>query len=58
MLGELTSEKNRNLKDLNWREVAYFSPLLALVFWIGLYPAPFFRMLERNVAGMLEMVQR
>ncbi|GIU74358.1 MAG: NADH:ubiquinone oxidoreductase subunit M [Bryobacteraceae bacterium] len=58
MLGELANEKNRDLKDLNWREVAYFSPLLALVFWIGLYPAPFFRMLDRNVAGILEMVQR
>ncbi len=58
MLGELSNEKNRSLKDLNWREVAYFSPLLALVFWIGLYPAPFFRMLDRNVAGILEIVQR
>ena len=58
MLGELTNEKNRGLADLNWREIAYFSPLLALVFWIGLYPAPFFRMLDRNVAGILEMVQR
>ncbi|MCS7041807.1 MAG: NADH-quinone oxidoreductase subunit M [Bryobacteraceae bacterium] len=58
MLGELANEKNRSLSDLNWREAAYFSPLLALVFWIGLYPAPFFRMLERNVAGILEMVQR
>lgn len=58
MLGELANEKNRNLKDLNWREVAYFSPLLALVFWIGLYPAPFFRMLDPNVAGILQMVQR
>ncbi|MGB9611388.1 MAG: complex I subunit 4 family protein [Bryobacteraceae bacterium] len=58
MLGELANEKNRELKDLNWREVAYFSPLLALVFWIGLYPAPFFRMLDRNVAEILRMVQR
>jgi len=58
MLGELANEKNRSLADLNWREVAYFSPLLALVFWIGLHPAPFFRMLDRNVAGILEMVQR
>jgi NADH-quinone oxidoreductase subunit M len=58
MLGELANEKNRGLADLNWREIAYFSPLLALAFWIGLYPAPFFRMLDRNVAGILEMVQR
>ena len=58
MLGEMANEKNAGLKDLNWREMAYFSPLLALVFWIGLYPAPFFRMLEGSVGAMLEAVQR
>src|SRR5215831_7394138 len=38
MLGQVTNEKNKNLPDLNWREWAYFAPLLALAFWIGLYP--------------------
>lgn len=58
MLGELSNEKNSRLSDLNWREAVYFSPLLALVFWIGLYPAPFFRMLDGSVAAMLAAVQR
>lgn len=58
MLGELASEKNRALKDLNWREILYFSPLLALVFWIGLYPAPFFRILDGSVAAVLAAVQQ
>ncbi len=58
MLGEMTNEKNQALKDLNWREAAYFSPLLAMVFWIGLYPAPFFRMLDGSVTAMLAAVQR
>ncbi|MEJ5367869.1 MAG: NADH-quinone oxidoreductase subunit M [Bryobacteraceae bacterium] len=58
MLGELSNEKNRALADLNWREVLYFSPLLALVFWIGLYPSPFFRMMDSSVAAVLAAVQR
>ncbi len=58
MLGELANEKNRGLADLNWREALYFAPLLALVFWIGLYPAPFFRILDGSVASILAAVQR
>ncbi len=56
MLGE-TSEKNRLLKDLSWREIAVFAPLLAWAFWIGLNPQPYFRVLERPVARIVERVQ-
>lgn len=58
MLGEISNEKNHSLPDLNWREAAYFAPLLALVFWIGLYPAPFFRILDRSVSSILTLAQR
>ncbi len=57
MLGELKHEKNKGLSDLNWREVAYFAPLLALAFWIGLGPAPFFRIIDRSVSSVVERVQ-
>jgi NADH-quinone oxidoreductase subunit M len=55
-LGEV-SEKNRGLTDLNAREIAVFAPLLACVFWIGLYPKPFFDVLERPVAQIVERVR-
>jgi NADH-quinone oxidoreductase subunit M len=54
MLGEL-SPKNEGLKDLSARELAVMLPLLALVFWIGLYPKPFLALLEPPAA---EIVQR
>ncbi|QOY84918.1 complex I subunit 4 family protein [Paludibaculum fermentans] len=57
MLGELKNEKNKHLKDLNWREIAYFTPLLILVFWIGLGPRPFFRVISRSVANVVERVR-
>ena len=57
MLGELKNEKNQSLKDLNWREIAYFTPLVILAFWIGLGPKPFFTMIDRSVANVVERVQ-
>jgi NADH-quinone oxidoreductase subunit M len=56
MLGEL-SEKNARLHDLSMREVAVFAPLIAWAFWIGLNPQPFFRVLERPVAQIVERVR-
>ncbi len=56
MLGEVR-EKNAGLKDLSWREIAVFAPLLVWAFWIGLYPRPFFRVLERPVAQIVERVR-
>src|SRR5207237_4273847 len=46
MLGEV-KDKNSLLKDLSWREIAVFTPLIVWAFWIGLNPQPYFRILER-----------
>jgi len=56
MLGEV-AEKNALLPDLSLRELAVFAPLVLLVFWIGIYPSPFFRVLERPAAQIVERVQ-
>jgi len=56
MLGEI-SEKNAKLSDLSWREIAVFLPLIVWAFWIGLNPAPFFRVLERPTAQIVERVR-
>ena len=56
MLGEV-SEKNSKLHDLSLREVAVFAPLLAWALWIGLAPQPYFRVLERPVAQIVERVR-
>ncbi|MGH9672205.1 MAG: complex I subunit 4 family protein [Bryobacteraceae bacterium] len=56
MLGDL-SEKNAGLRDLSWREIAVFAPLVVWAFWIGLYPKPYFDILERPVAQIVERVR-
>jgi NADH-quinone oxidoreductase subunit M len=55
MLGEV-AEKNALLRDLSVREIVVFAPLLVSAFWIGLYPKPFFRVLDRPVAQIVERV--
>jgi NADH-quinone oxidoreductase subunit M len=55
MLGEV-KEKNQTLKDLSFRELAVFAPLIAWAFWIGLNPQPYFRVLDRPVAQIVERV--
>ena len=56
MLGE-ASQKNLHLKDLSAREIAVFAPLLIWAFWIGLYPKPFFAVLERPTAQIVERLR-
>ena len=55
MLGEL-NEENRKLLDLSPREIAVFAPLIVWAFWIGVYPKPFFKVMERSVAQIVERV--
>jgi len=47
--GTVTNPKNEKLHDLTPREVLTFVPLLVMAFWIGLYPKPFFQILEAPV---------
>ena len=41
------------LRDLNPREIATMVPLLIFIFWIGLYPAPFFNLMAPAVEKLL-----
>jgi NADH-quinone oxidoreductase subunit M len=55
--GMVTNEKNAKLADLTPREVVYFTPLLIMAFWIGLYPKPFFQILDQPVTHLVQTVR-
>jgi NADH-quinone oxidoreductase subunit M len=54
--GSIVAEVKKHghaLRDLNWREIATVVPLLVLIFWIGLYPRPFFELISPAVEKLL-----
>jgi NADH-quinone oxidoreductase subunit M len=53
--GSITKE--HKLRDLNWREIAILVPILILIFWIGLYPKPFFALIDPAVENLVAAVQ-
>ncbi|HEX6302860.1 MAG TPA: NADH-quinone oxidoreductase subunit M [Anaerolineales bacterium] len=55
-LGPVDKEENRSLLDLNLREVVTLVPLLVFIFWIGLYPKPFFNLMAPTVENLVAAV--
>jgi NADH-quinone oxidoreductase subunit M len=45
------------LRDLNWREIATVAPLLVFIFWIGLYPKPFFTLMAPAVDKLVAALE-
>jgi NADH-quinone oxidoreductase subunit M len=54
MFGKLENPENQKLVDLSPREILTLLPLVACCFWIGLYPKPFFDVLDRPVSEIVE----
>jgi NADH-quinone oxidoreductase subunit M len=55
--GKITNEENEHLVDLNAREIATLVPLVALCFWIGIYPKPVLDFLHVPLARVADTVQ-
>ena len=57
MFGKLDNPENAKLSDLDLREIMTLAPIVICCFWIGLYPKPFFRILEKPVAEIAQRLQ-
>jgi NADH-quinone oxidoreductase subunit M len=53
MFGNVTHPANEHLPDLNGREFVTIGTLIILAFWIGIYPSPLFRALDKPVEQLV-----
>ena len=51
--GRLTKDSLMAIADLKPREIVVFAPLIALVFWMGIYPGSFLAAMDASVANLL-----
>jgi NADH-quinone oxidoreductase subunit M len=56
MFGKITNPVNEKLMDLTRREMVCFVPIIALCFWIGIYPQPFIEPMLPSINKIVEAV--
>jgi NADH-quinone oxidoreductase subunit M len=57
IFGAVTKPVNERIPDLGARELAVALPLVALVFWIGVYPSPFLHRINGSVEALHARLQ-
>jgi NADH-quinone oxidoreductase subunit M len=58
IFGPVTHEENRALADLSPREITIFAPILALVFFMGVYPQPLLTRMEPSITAIVAHVEK
>lgn len=54
--GEVTNEANRNLPDVNKRELLALIPLSIITIWLGIYPAPVLGPINNSVESVVQLM--
>jgi NADH-quinone oxidoreductase subunit M len=57
LFGPLVHAENAAISDVSPREIAYLAPIVAMMVWIGLYPAPFINLVEPTVVQYLDQLK-
>ena len=57
LFNKLDKPENEHIPDLNWREVALIAPLIVVIIWLGVYPAPVLRRMETASQALVTRVQ-
>jgi NADH-quinone oxidoreductase subunit M len=58
MFGPLSKTVKESIGDLHFREVVIAMSLSVMILWIGLYPAPFLRMMNGSVQALVDRLDR
>jgi NADH-quinone oxidoreductase subunit M len=58
LFGPVRHEANRSLRDLTIAERCVLAPILLLVVWIGIYPAPLLSVSEASLRALLARVEQ
>jgi NADH-quinone oxidoreductase subunit M len=53
IFGKLTKDDLKSILDLSPREIAIMAPLVLATLWMGIYPAPFFDVMDASVANLI-----
>ncbi len=56
--GPLTNEKNKNLPDLNWKEMTSLVSLVLVIVWLGVNPNPVLQPINKSVENMLQLMEK
>jgi len=54
--GEVTNEENRNLPDVNKRELVALIPLVIIAIWLGIYPKPVLEPINNSVETIVQLM--
>ena len=54
--GEVTKEENRNLPDVNKRELLALIPLVIITVWLGIYPKPLLGTINTSVESVVQLM--
>ena len=52
--GELVSDTKHPLEDLSWREISVVTPLVVLIFWMGIFPQHFLKFSEKSIDHLVK----
>ncbi len=56
LFNPLDKSENTHIPDLNRRELALLAPLIAVIIWLGVYPAPVLRRMEASAQQIVNRV--
>src|SRR5512141_1800252 len=57
LFNKLDKPENEHIPDLNWREIGLMVPLIIVIIWLGVYPAPVLRRMETAAQALVTRVE-